>query len=75
MVSLASTSRVMVFPVRVFTKICIVAFSGCADSETNCFMLTHSGMRDNDEAGLGGRNAQKLLVSFPDCTDMESSSA
>ena len=31
-VSLASTSRVMVFPKRVFTKICIFAFSGMVGS-------------------------------------------
>ena len=38
-------------------------------------LLTHSGMRENDEAGLGGRNAQNnFSVSFPYCSDMESSS-
>jgi hypothetical protein len=32
MVSLLSTSRVMVFPVNVFTKICMLAALGCSSS-------------------------------------------
>ena len=77
MVSLASTSRVMVFPVRVLTKICILVFRVVLIQKqtVRCrplhallsgALLTHPGMYVTmHEASRGGRNAQKLLSLVP----------